>query len=110
MLCVEGLCRLAFRRLRTAKPAAPWICLALASYAAWLMFDEAFLWYSGDRDFIQGVVLMLPFLLAVSPLVRANAWLGVLGSALFFATSLAMLIRNGISQFGGSGFFRVWVS
>jgi hypothetical protein len=53
---------------------------------------------------------LLPFLLAMSPLVRAGAWLGVAGSALFSATSLAMLILNGFSRLGGYGFFVNWVS
>lgn len=109
-LGVESLHYLASRRLRTARPVAPWLCAGLGSYAAWLMSVEAFLWYTGDDSFITGVLRLLPFLLAMSPLVRARAWLGVAGCALFFATSLAMLTLNGFSRLGGSGFFLNWIS
>lgn len=109
-LGVESLRYLASRRLRMAEPVAPWVCIGLGLYAAWLMSVEAFLWYTGDSSFVIGVLRLLPFLLAMSPLVRAGAWLGVAGSASFFATALAMLIRNGCSRLGGSGFFWGWVS
>jgi hypothetical protein len=106
----EGLSRLASRRRRISKPLSPWVCLGLATYAAWLMSIEAFLWYIDDSSFVRGVLLVLPFLLAMSLLVRAGAWFGVVGSALFFATALAMLVRNGCSRLGGTGFFAGWVS
>ena len=110
ILAAESLHYLASRPLRTAKPLTPWVCMGLGSYAAWLMSTEAFMWYTGDSFFIMGVLRLLPYLLAVSPLVRTGAWLGVTGSLWFFATSLAILIRNGFSLQGGSGFFGEWVS
>lgn len=110
MLGVEGLRRFASPVLRAAKPASPWVCLALGCHAWFLMLVEAFLDYSGDADFIRGVLLLLPFLLAIGPLVRAGACLGVMVSALFHANSLAMLLHNGTSLGGECGFFEVWVS
>jgi hypothetical protein len=43
-------------------------------------------------------------------LVRAGAWFGLAGGALFVATAIAMLIRNGCSLTGGMGFRGGWVS
>jgi hypothetical protein len=71
---------------------------------------EAFLWYVDNTSFVVSVLRLLPFLLAMSPLVRAGAWLGVAGAGLFFATALAMLTDNGFHRLGGSGFFENWVS
>jgi hypothetical protein len=108
---VESLHYLASRRLRTTCPITPYVCITLGSYAVWLMFvDPFFVWYVDDVSFAIGVVLLVPFLLMVGPLVRSGAWLGVAGSTLFVATSIAMLIRNGFSLTGGSGFFGGWVS
>jgi hypothetical protein len=110
MLGVEWLHYLAARRSTTAVPVVLWACITLGSYALWLMYADAFLWYHDDGSFVTGIILLLPFLLAIGPLVRAGAWLAVTGSALFFATSVAMLIRNGFSISGGSGFVAGWVS
>jgi hypothetical protein len=30
--------------------------MALGSYAVWLMFVEAFLWYAGDESLIMGML------------------------------------------------------
>lgn len=90
--------------------AALGICAALGAFAVSLMMGEAFLDYRGDESFIRGLLLILPYVVAVGPLVRGRAWLGVAGSALFFATALAMLISNGFSRLGGSGFFATWIS
>jgi hypothetical protein len=110
MLGVDWLRYLASRRLRTAVPVIPWVSMTLSCYASWLIYAEAFLWYEDDFSFVTAVMLLLPFLLAIGPLARAGAWLAVAGSALFFATSIAMLTRNGCSITGGSGFFWGWVS
>ena len=56
MLIVESVHHLASRRLRTATPVTPWVCMALGSYAVWLMFVEAFLWYAGDESLIMGML------------------------------------------------------
>jgi hypothetical protein len=53
------------------------------------MWAEPFLWYDGDTTFVTGILLLIPFLLGMSSLVRAGAWRGVVGSILFFAQSLA---------------------
>jgi hypothetical protein len=73
------------------------------------MWAEPFLWYRGDSTFLTGILLLLPFLLGMSPLVGAGAWLGVVGSVLFFAQSLAMLTHNGSCEVGCSGFNTGWV-
>jgi hypothetical protein len=110
LLGVQWLHFIASRRFRIASPVASWVCVALACYALALMRAEPFLWYYGDITFVTGVLLLLPFLFGMSPLVRARAWLGVVGSILFFAQSLAMLTHNGSCRSGGSGFFTGWVS
>jgi hypothetical protein len=110
LLSVEWLHYLAFRRSRTPAPVIPWVCMTLGSYALCLMYVDAFLWYYDDSSFVTGVMLLLPFLLAIGPLVGAGAWLAVAGSALFLATSLGMLISNGCSVTGGSGYLGGWVS
>jgi hypothetical protein len=110
LLGIEWLHFIASRRLRIASPVASWVCVALASYALGLMWAEPFLWYGGDITFVTGILLLLPFLLGMSHLVRAGAWLGVVGSILFFAQLLAMLTHNGSCEVDGSGFFTRWVS
>jgi hypothetical protein len=110
LLGVDWLHFIASRRLRIRSPVASCVCFALASYALGLMWAEPFLWYDGDITFVTGILLLLPFLFGMSPLVRAGAWLGVVGSILFFAQSLAMLTHNGSCEVGGSGFFTAWVS
>jgi hypothetical protein len=110
LLGVEWLHFIASRRLRIASPLASWVCVALACYALGLVQAEPFLEYDGDITFVTGVLLLLPFLFGMSPLVHARAWLGVVGSILFYAQSLAMLTHNGSCEAGGSGFFTGRVS
>jgi hypothetical protein len=109
LFCVEWLRFFASGRFRAASPVAPWVCGALGLYAFQLMLVDPFLWYAGDAFFVRGILLLLPFLLAMSALIEGRAWLGVASSILFFAESLAMLIRNGCSRSGGTGFFGGWV-
>lgn len=97
-------------RFKTTRPIGAWVSLALGCYATALMFADTFYDYSGDSDFVTGVLLLVPFLLAISPLVRAAAWLGVAGSILFFAQCLAMLTYNGCWLDWGHGFFHGWIS
>jgi hypothetical protein len=111
MLIVESVRYFMSRQLGTVNPVTPYVCIALGSYAVWLMFvDPFFVWDVDDVIFAIDVMLLVPFLLMVGPLIRAGAWLGVAGSTLFVATSIAMLIRNGFSLKGSSGFFGGWVS
>jgi hypothetical protein len=100
----DGAHYLLSARGRAGHRVSAFLCIALGVYAVILMAGEAFLFYSGNESFITGVLLLLPFLLALSPLVRARAWLGVVGVIVFIATSLAMLIRNGMSIWRGTGF------
>lgn len=110
LLGVEGVRGFASYRLRTNKPIVPWACIGLGLYASWLMLDEAFLWYIDNGSFIRGILLLMPFLLSINLLGRSGAWVGVVGSGLFFATALAMVAHNGCSLSGGSGFFVSWIS
>lgn len=110
LLGVEALRFLSDRRLRATRPFLPWLCASFGLYAVWIMFTEPFMWYIGDATFINGILLLLPFLLALSPFVRAGAVLGATGAVIFFATSLAMLTRNGLTRSGGYGFFGAWIS
>ncbi len=105
MLAAEWLRHLPSRRPATAQPSTPWVCVALGCYAMWLMATEAFFWYRDDSTFVVGVLTLVLFLLSICLLVRAGAWLGVAAAVLFFACSLAMLISNGFSLTGASGFF-----
>ena len=74
------------------------------------MYTEPFMGYRGDIDFVAGVVLLTPVLLAFGPLVRCREWLGLAGTVVFTAASLAMLIHNGCPRGGVTGFFyaAVW--
>jgi hypothetical protein len=96
-------------RLRDADPVPQLVLMILACYLAWLMMEEPFLYYSGDETFVRNVLLLTPLLLAMSPMVRWRAWLGLLGTALFFATALAMMMHNACCHNGGNGFFEHWV-
>jgi hypothetical protein len=110
LLAVDAIRFQASPRLQTTNPIIPVVCYCLGLYAVLIMFGEPFLWYYDDSSFIKGIVLILPFLLAVSPLARAAAWIGVAGSCLFVATSLSMLTRNAFSLYESYGFFQAWVS
>jgi hypothetical protein len=106
-LC-EWLRLLALRgcRLRATRTASPWVSLALAVYAGCIMLNEPFIDYSGDISFITGVLLITPFMLAISVLVRQRAGIGVAGAVVFFATCLSLLLVNGRNWGGASiGFF-----
>lgn len=97
-------------RSRRGSAITSWACTALAAYAASLMFFDPFLRVPGDGTFVVGVLLLLPFVLAQNVLARSGAWFGVAGSGLFLATSLGMLIRNGLLVSAGTGFFGRWVT
>jgi len=109
-LAVAGLRVAASPRLRRTHRQRMWLCLSLFCYVVWLMYLEPFYDYRGDISFIIGVLLLTPVLLAMSPLVRCCAWLGLSGAMLFLATSLAMIIDNACSRGGCTGFFcaEVW--
>lgn len=87
-----------------------WVCLATLGYAASLMTSEPFLDMHGDgAAACTGLLLLVPFLFAAGSLAREGAWAGALGAGLFFATGLAMIMRNGHSVWSGRGFFVAWV-
>jgi hypothetical protein len=83
---------------------AGWLCLVLAAYAEFLILADPFAEPTGDVGFVTGVHLLLPFLLAISVLVRSKAWLGVVAAVLFFKICLSMLIYNWSSSGGYMGF------
>jgi hypothetical protein len=69
---------------------APWICLSLAIYAAYLLYSDLPDAFSGE-ELVWWLLALLPFLMAIGHLVRSRAWLGVAGAALFYATAVALL-------------------
>jgi hypothetical protein len=102
----EWLRLLVSRRLRATRTASPWLCLALAIYAGSIMLSEPFIGYSGDISFMIGVMLIMPFMLAISVLVRQRAWIAVAGAVVFAAACLSLLIINGSDWRGvWTGFF-----
>jgi hypothetical protein len=109
-LAIEGIRILATSQSR--KDDGPRICLYLAlfGYVAWLMWSEPFCYYRGDLTFIAGALLLTPLLLAIGPLVRRRAWVGVCAVFVFVAVALAMLIANGCNELGMTGFFTAEVS
>ncbi len=86
-----------------------WVCLSLFWYLVCPMCSAPFLDYGGDISFVIGVLLLSPVLMAMSPLVRYREWVGLAGAVVFLATSLAMMIHNGCSRGGMTGFFHAWV-
>ncbi len=102
-------------RLGQAHPNTALLCEALFLYAGWFynglfIFDPPSLDYSDGAGFVITVHLLLPFLLAIGPLVRSKAWIGVAGVIVFFATVLSMLIFNGFCLTSGTGFFTHWIA
>jgi hypothetical protein len=110
ILVVELAHFLGSRKLRQVEPAVPWVCLSLALFAGCTMYCDPLVNYQGDVTFITGVVLMLPWLLLISPLVRSEAWLGLAAAILFISTLLSMLIFNACSWRSARGFFFQMVS
>jgi hypothetical protein len=102
-------------RMRQAHPNTAMLCEALLLYAGWFysglcVIGRPSLEYDGSVDFIIKIHLLLPFLLAIGPLVRSAAWIGVVGVVVLFATVLSILIHNGFSPMGGIGFFSRWIA
>jgi hypothetical protein len=105
-----GLRVLMTPQLRRTCRLRAWLCLLLFCYVAWLMYTEPFVVYGDDVGFVIGVMFLTPLLLAMSPLIRCREWLGLAGTVIFFATSLAMMITNGCASGGLTGFIsaEVW--
>ncbi len=101
----EWLRYLISARLRKAFPAISWLCLGLGVFAASLMLADPFVDYRGDESFVFGILLVLPLLLAIGPLSRAQAWLGVAGAVAFLATCLSIIVVNGANWRVSAGFF-----
>jgi hypothetical protein len=93
-----------FRQQRGQAARAACLCTVLLALAFTLMTKEPFVHYHNKATFVIQVHLLLPFLLAVGPLVRSRAWLGVVGAVLFFAASLSMIIENAYLRNGAAGF------
>jgi hypothetical protein len=109
-LAIAGVRLLVSAQLRRIHRQRMWVCLSLFCYLAWLMYTEPFLDGSDDISFVIRALLLTPVLLAMSPLVRSREWLGLAGAVVFLATSVAMMIANGCSRGGRTGFFcaEVW--
>jgi hypothetical protein len=105
---IEGLRFAATPRLRHSHLSCICLCLALCLYLVWLMCVEPFFVYD-NLNFIVGVLLVTPLLFAMSPLVRWRAWVGLSGTVVFFATSIAMMTQNACSRGGMTGFFEAFV-
>ena len=102
-------------RLGQAHPNTALLCAALLLYAGWFynglfILDPPSLDYTDGAGFVITIHLLLPFLLAIGPLVRSKAWIGVAGVIVFFATVLSMLIFNGFCLTSGTGFFSHWIA
>lgn len=97
-------------RLWSAHPTTTWLCLGLLVYAASYLLGGPSLEPRDDSDFILAFLGLLPFLLAIGPLVRSGAWWGMAGAVVFYATALAIIISNGFTRLGGMGFFYRWVA
>jgi hypothetical protein len=110
LLAVEFFRYLSFASLRLRNPATPWLCLSLALLAALTIYVDPLVDYRGDITFMVGIYLILPWLLAIGPLVRSKSWLGVVAAVVFAGVLLSMLIENGCSLKSSSGFFSSVVS
>jgi hypothetical protein len=105
---------LLIRECRPISPTSPsrrWGSAMLACLAVYIMITEKFLFFFWSEEaFVIGALMITPFLLGVGPLLRAKAYLGVVGESLFVMTSSAMMTRNAFSLSGGRGFFTFWIS
>ncbi len=103
-------------RLRQAHRNTGILCEALLLYAAWFrnglfgILDVPTLEYVGRQGLVYTIMLLVPFLLAIGPLVRSRAWIGVAGTVLFYAVVLAMLVGNAFAQGWGCEFSGCWVA
>ena len=100
---IESIRYFASTTLRRKFLITAWLCLALGLFTALLMLSEPFLHYESDVAFIINIHILIIFLIAIGPLVKARAWLGATAAITFFVVSLAMLIDNAFS-IGGQGF------
>jgi hypothetical protein len=107
---VEALRYFISSRLRQADPATAWLCLGLLIYVGWFMVGGVSLEFEDGDRFVIHIYLLLPFLLAIGPLVRSKAWFGLAGAILFYATALSIIIGNGFYWRSGGGFFYHWIS
>ena len=104
-LVVEFLRQSVSPELRQTRPGCAWLCLGCVVYALALMYLDPFAEFRGNSWYVINVCLLVPFLLAIGPLVRSGTWLGVIGVVLLYAACLAMITWNGTSWQGyASGF------
>lgn len=115
-LLVEMIRFMSSPRLRQAHRNTGILCEALLLYAAWFhngllgIFDEPSLYYGGNQDLVFKILLLVPFLLAIGPLLRSRAWIGVAGTLIFLVVVLEMLVGNAFARGWGSGFRGGWVA
>jgi hypothetical protein len=105
LLLFEALSRRG-RAIRLANPTA----LALAVYSMWLMWTEAFLWIGTDSTLVRPLLLLLPYLWAITRLARSGTCFGIVGASLFLATSIAMFSENASASNHACGFLDDWIS
>lgn len=81
-----------------------WLCFACGLYTIGIMATEPFMPYYGDITFLRFVVFLLPLLIGMSVVVRAESYLGLSANIVFVAVSLEMVIHNACSRGGHCGF------
>jgi hypothetical protein len=106
---IEALRFLITTRSTATRRRTSCVCLGLLLYCGFVMSADPFLNHDIDRDFIPSMVLLMPFLLAINSLARSGAWLAIVASVIFFATSIAMLMHNAACRGGATGFFSAYV-
>jgi hypothetical protein len=102
---LDGFRFLVSTRSTPARWRKSYVCIVMFLYCGFVMWKDPFLDDIDDRTFIDSMLLLMPFFLAMSSFARSAAWLAILSSVLFVATSIAMLIHNAGCRGGVTGFF-----
>lgn len=101
----ETIRRYASSPLQKRDVAIAWLCLSLLIYVGWFMAGGVSLEFDDSNRFVIQMHLLLPFLLAIGPLVRSRAWFGVAGAVMFYVAALSIVVGNGFFWRSGKGFF-----
>ncbi len=89
-----------------AKPA---LHLSIFGYMLLLYVWDPFLFVQQAESAIFGLGLIFPLLLAIPLQVRSRNWLATCGTILFLICSIAEMMHNASSYWGGTGFWGGWV-
>lgn len=85
------------------------VCGLVLVYQLALVLSEPFQHQDPDgQQAAFGLCLLAVLLAASGVMARLGVWSAAIGAAVFFAASIAMILRNGVSvtyTSGGSGFF-----